>query len=240
MRLNKFLASKTRLSRRKVDEMISNGLVMLNHKLAVIGTTLKTGDFIVFNEQEFIFQNEEMSKYYLAVNKPLGIECTCDRKNPKNIIDFLLRQPHDLKPEIIEMLYPVGRLDKDSRGLILMTNDGEFCYRMTHPSFQHEKEYELKLDRDPKPFELKKLSEGVEIQLEDGASFTSSPCMIEKLAPKKFRIILKEGKNRQIRRMFQVFGIRVLDLNRVRFDLYELPRNKPLEAFYCKIRNPSV
>jgi 23S rRNA pseudouridine2604 synthase len=239
MRLNKFIAQKTKLSRRKADELIESQRVYLNGSLANLGSRLEPGDLVFLMDQEFRFQDEESTKHYLAVNKAVGIECTCDRNNPDNIIDFILSQPEAPKKEIVENLYPIGRLDKDSRGLIILTNDGDFCYRMSHPKFQHEKEYEVLLDREPSSRQLEKLSAGIEIGFEDGSRFLSSPCKIEKFSTREVRIILKEGKNRQIRRMFQSINLRVLDLCRNRIEKFDLKSFSLMDRLFVSV-NPDA
>jgi 23S rRNA pseudouridine2605 synthase len=206
-KIQKFIADSGYCSRRKAEQLILEKKVKVNRKLATIGMRVDSKDTVVVEGKVIIPQKEFL---YIALNKPQGYVCT-NKENPgeKNIYSLL---------NIEERLFVVGRLDKDSRGLVLLTNDGDFAYKLTHPSFSHEKEYEILLSKDVSKEAEEKLKEGVDIKEKTPAKIKD----IKKIKPKKYKVVLTEGKRRQIRRMFEVFGITVLDLKRIRIDKYEL------------------
>jgi 23S rRNA pseudouridine2605 synthase len=146
---------------------------------------------------------------YLMVNKPAGIITTTnDERGRKTVLDILPEKYRHLR------LYPVGRLDKDSTGLLLLTNDGELTYRLTHPKFEHEKEYLLHIDGSLRPEEKRKLQQGLE--LEDGMTYPTIIKEIKTSAPFNYSITMHEGRKRQVRRMLESFGHRALALKRIR------------------------
>jgi 23S rRNA pseudouridine2605 synthase len=207
IKIQKFIADSGYCSRRKAEQLILEKKVKVNRKLATIGMRVDSKDTVVVEGKVITPQKELL---YVALNKPQGYVCT-NRGNPgeKNIYSLL---------NIEERLFVVGRLDKDSRGLVLLTNDGDFAYKLTHPSFSHEKEYEILLSKDVSKEAEEKLKEGVDIKEKTPAKIKD----IKKIKTKKYKVVLTEGKKRQIRRMFEVFGITVLDLKRIRIDKYEL------------------
>jgi 23S rRNA pseudouridine2605 synthase/23S rRNA pseudouridine2604 synthase len=144
----------------------------------------------------------EQPLIYIAINKPKGVVASCEQKNDRIILDLI---------NIPERVYPVGRLDKDSSGLLLLTNDGRLHHRLSHPSFDHEKEYEVAV-ADPIPDgALEHMAKGLPMM---GAK--TRPARIKRLSPRRFRMVLQEGKNRQIRRMLRKVGHQVTDLKRIR------------------------
>lgn len=244
MRLNKFLSSKGIAARRKIDEMIEAGSILVNGQKAELGQALNEGDLIeinpdpspenssieIFEKITLIFsENNNLEKIYLALNKPKGVISSCSEKN--NIIDFLAeeavenltREEKNITKDTAKLkdlrLFPVGRLDKDSGGLILLTNDGKFANQMTHPSFEHEKEYLIKTQSPINDEFIAKIQDGIYFSKEDK---TSSPCKAWKTEDKEFHIILKEGFKRQIRRMTETLGNEVKELIRIRIVNLEL------------------
>lgn len=197
IRINKYLSHKGIATRAGVDEMIKNKKILIN------GRTAKLGDKILEKDQIDILNNHSKKKYiYFAYNKPIGVVTTNPQKKETSILQ---------KIKITERVFPVGRLDKDSSGLIILTNDGRITDRLLNPNHNHEKEYIVEVDRKFTPAFKKHMENGVEI---DGT--TTKPIKFEKISEKLFKIILTEGKNRQIRRMTEKLGYTVRKLNRVR------------------------
>ena len=202
MRLNKFLSESGACSRREADSLIEEGRVTVNGKPAVLGTQVEEGDDVRLDGDSVGQARKKTRPVYIALNKPTGITCTTERQVPGNIIDFV-NHP--------ERIFPIGRLDKDSEGLILLTNDGDIVNEVLRAEHNHEKEYIVAVDR---PFDadfVQKMSAGVRL-----SDATTKPCKVEKLGPKTFRIVLTQGLNRQIRRMCEAFGYTVEALQRVR------------------------
>ena len=201
-RINKYLSELGYCSRRRADRLIAEGKVTINGKIPVIGTKVEHGDQVEV-EGKRIEKSTKQKKIYLAFNKPVGIVCTTDRRvEPDNIIDFI-KYP--------QRIFPIGRLDKLSQGLIFLTNDGDIVNKVLRARNNHEKEYIVSVDRPINKEFVQKMSKGVEI-LE---TITRS-CFVKQLGPKKFKIILTQGLNRQIRRMCESLGYRVKSLKRVR------------------------
>ncbi|WP_300408184.1 pseudouridine synthase [Lagierella sp.] len=200
MRINKFLAHSGICSRRKADNLIEDGRVKVNGKRVVqVGLNIKKSDIVEVDGK--IVEPIEKFKYYL-LNKPLGFVSTVsDPFAKKTVIDLI-----DSK----ERLYPVGRLDKDSRGLIIITNDGDLTYKLTHPKKDIYKTYHVILDKKPSSKGLKELIDGIFM---DG--FKTKKAKIKNIGDFKYQISISEGRNRQVRRMFQHIGCEVLDLKRV-------------------------
>lgn len=202
-RLQKILSAQGIASRRKSEEYILAGLVKVNGKVAELGQKADPETDTIEVDGKILNDRAEMLYYLL--NKPVGIETTNATVAGQQTVKDLLPK------ELQGMIFPVGRLDKDSGGLLLLTNDGVLAYRLTHPKFDHEKEYEVTVGNDIKNGALKKLEEGVMI---DGSK--TKPATITRLAPNKFSIVLTEGRNRQIRRMSQKVGSPVDVLTRIR------------------------
>jgi pseudouridine synthase len=209
--LQKFIADAGICSRRQAQELIKNGQVKINGQLAKLGDRVSEADRVEVHKKIINWQTE---KVYLMFNKPVGYVCTNKRfPDEKNIFDLI---------DINERLFAVGRLDKNSRGLIILTNDGELDYELTHPSFQHQKKYLVTIGDGPaiNPQEIiDKLKRGVDISEGDGIVKAKS---IKYLGVNRFEIILTEGKKRQIRRMFGEVNCEVVDLVRVAINNLEL------------------
>ncbi|MEG0254206.1 23S rRNA pseudouridine(2604) synthase RluF [Vagococcus sp.] len=206
MRLNKFISESGKASRRGADKLIEEGRVFINGKRAKIGTQVEPGDDVrVDGNQLFIAPR---SNVYIALNKPVGITSTTEKKVKGNIVD-LVNYP--------SRIFHIGRLDKESEGLILLTNDGDIVNEILRSENQHEKEYVVSVDKAITPDFLKQMSEGVEI-----LDTKTLPCELEKVSNYEFKIILKQGLNRQIRRMCEALGYNVTRLQRLRIMNIEL------------------
>jgi 23S rRNA pseudouridine2604 synthase len=199
VRLNKYLGETGLCSRREADEWIEAGRVSVNGQTAVLGTQVEDGDEVLLDGKPLVARPKRI---YLALNKPIGIECTTDRGVPGNIVDFV---SHD------ERVFPIGRLDKDSEGLILLTNDGDIVNRVLRAEHRHEKEYIVSVDRPLAPEFLAGMSEGVPI-----LGTVTQPCRVTQVGRNTFRIVLTQGLNRQIRRMCEHYDYTVRRLQRVR------------------------
>ena len=208
--LQKYISNSGYCSRRKAEELIRLGRVMVNDKIAELGMKVSENDKIKIKNKLIVLPKE---KIYIILNKPIGITCTNKKfKNEKNVFELL--------PDEFKNLHVVGRLDKNSRGLILLTNDGDMTMRMTHPRFGHEKKYlvQLKIENkklhssDEREKIIYNFLKGVDIGDGDGIVKAKKIKYLEK---NKFEIVLTEGKKRQIRRMFKVLGLDVADLKRV-------------------------
>ncbi len=201
MRLQKFLAHAGLCSRRKGEEHIKAGLVTVNGLVVTeLGTKVDPEkDRIEFNGKPVQIEHE---KIYLAINKPAGYVTSCSQPREKIIVDLV---------NISRRLYPVGRLDKDSTGLLILTNDGDLHQKLSHPSFDHEKEYDVTVESRISDSALNKIASGIMLD-----STKTRPAVIKRISQNRFKIILKEGRNRQIRRMVKKVGNKVVALNRIR------------------------
>ena len=200
IRLNKYIASSGLCSRREADSLIENGKVTINGIVAVQGTKVNEGDVVLVGGKK-ITPDDDM--IYIAFNKPLGVTCTTDKRDPSNIIDFI---------GFDERIFPVGRLDKNSSGLILLTNDGSIVNKLLRAENGHEKEYLVTVNR---PYDKNFIN-----QMESGVPVLGQltlPCKIKPAGDKTFKIILHQGLNRQIRRMCEYLGYKVTKLKRIRF-----------------------
>mgnify|MGYP003610937021 FL=1 len=199
MRINKFISEAGQASRRGADKLITEGRVTINGKRATIGSQVEPGDDVRVNgNQLFVARNN----VYIALNKPVGITSTTEKGVKGNIVD-LVNHPF--------RVFHIGRLDKDSEGLILLTNDGDIVNEILRSENQHEKEYIVSVDRPITPEFLKQMSEGVKI-----LDTITLPCKVEQLSKYDFKIILTQGLNRQIRRMCEELGYNVYRLQRIR------------------------
>lgn len=201
MRLQKYLSAAGVCSRRKGEVLILEGKVSVNgQQVLELGTKVDPAvDRVTVGGKEV---RAKETPVYLALNKPAGYVTTCSQPGERIVLDLL---------DLSERVYPVGRLDKDSVGLLLLTNDGRLHHRLSHPSFDHEKEYEVAVDGPITDKALQKLAAGVML---DGVKTRSA--RVKRVSPKTFRIVLKEGKNRQIRRMTKKVGLTVVVLKRLR------------------------
>lgn len=200
MRINKFLSETGITSRRGADKFIEDGRVTINGQLAELGSKVQPGDQVHVDGK--LIEQPEDEYVYIALNKPVGITSTTERHIAGNIVDFV---NHPLR------IFHVGRLDKDSEGLILLTNDGDIVNEILRAENEHEKEYIVKVDMPVTESFLKKMSEGVEI-----LDTKTLPAKAEKISKYTFRLTIKQGLNRQIRRMCQALGYEVKSLKRVR------------------------
>ena len=201
-RINKYLSEVGYCSRRVADSLIEEGKVTINGEIPEMGTKVKEGDQVEVEGQR-IEKSTKHEKIYLVFNKPAGIVCTTDRRvESDNIIDFI-KYP--------TRIFPIGRLDKPSEGLIFLTNDGDIVNKILRARNNHEKEYIVSVNRPINRDFIHSMSNGVEI-----LDTITKNCFVKQLGPKKFRIILTQGLNRQIRRMCESLGFRVKSLKRVR------------------------
>ena len=212
-RLNKFLALQLGISRRQADELIEKGRISINGKTAQLGERFKAGDEIKLGEKIISKTREE--KKYVIFNKPRGYVCSRKKQGENETIYAIL-------PKEFSVLKPVGRLDKDSSGILLLTNDGDFAFRMTHPKFRKVKEYLVSLDTPLQPIHQQMIAD-FGINLPDGKSQLG----LERLddSRKNWKVIMSEGRNRQIRRTFSAIGYEVKELHRTVFGSYILPKD---------------
>ena len=199
MRLNKFISESGKASRRGADKLIEEGRVKINGRKAKIGDQVKPGDEVMVNGQRIRLARNNV---YLALNKHVGITCTTEKNVKGNIVDLV---NHPLR------VFNIGRLDKDSDGLILLTNDGDIVNKILRAENNHEKEYIVSVDKPITPEFVEKMSTGVRI-----LGTKTLPCKVEQLSKYEFKIILTQGLNRQIRRMCEALGYEVYRLQRVR------------------------
>ena len=206
-RINKFLSEAGVCSRREADRQIEAGNVTIDGRTAVAGDRVLSGQRIVFCG-ETVSREEEM--ILLAFHKPRGIVCTAQKREKNNVVDYI---------HYPKRIYPVGRLDKDSEGLLLLTNNGDIVNKMMRAGNRHEKEYLVTVNKPVSDAFIRGLAGGVPL-VELGV--TTRKCRVERVGRKQFRIVLTQGLNRQIRRMCEYFGYRVQRLVRVRIMNIEL------------------
>ena len=214
-RLNKYLALQLGISRREADVLIDSSTVEINGRPAALGARVKPGDNVTVASASISKKPQKL--IYLALNKPVGY--VCSRKpqgNSPTIYTLLPAEYHRLKP--------VGRLDRNSSGLLLLTNDGDFAYRMTHPKFTKTKIYHVQLDNDLAPLHQQMISD-FGVQLEDGRSQLTLARLSDERRD-KWQVTMSEGRNRQIRRTFSALGYEVKRLHRVQFGNYTLNNMK--------------
>ncbi|MGD8368544.1 MAG: pseudouridine synthase [Desulfobacterales bacterium] len=201
VRLQKYLSSAGVCSRRKGEEMIVAGRVSVNGAVVTeLGTKVDPGKDRVAVDGTPVQEDE--TRIYIALHKPAGTVTSCRQPGDPVVVDLV---------DVAERVYPVGRLDKDSTGLLLLTNDGRIHHRLSHPSFDHEKEYEVKVDRPMSDADLSRMAAGMPV-----LGSRTRPAEVERISGRRFRIVLKEGRNRQIRRMVRKLGRRVVRLKRIR------------------------
>ena len=202
VRINKYLSEIGYCSRRAADRLIKEGKVTINGKVPAIGAKLEEGDQVAV-EGQIVDKSKKQKNIYIAFNKPVGIVCTTDKSvEPNNIIDFI---------KFPQRIFPIGRLDKQSEGLIFLTNDGDIVNKILRARNNHEKEYIVSVNRPINRDFIERMSSGVRI-----LDVITKNCFVKQLGAKKFKIILTQGLNRQIRRMCDSLGYRVLSLKRVR------------------------
>ncbi|MBR5946481.1 rRNA pseudouridine synthase [bacterium] len=203
MRLQKYLSEHGICSRRRAEEHILAGKIRVNGEtVKVLGTKVDPDKDLVEYDSEVVETPQKLR--YIILNKPYGVVTSCLQKGETTVKDLV---------ECEERLFPVGRLDKDSTGLVLMTNDGTLAYRLMHPKFLHEKEYVVDTEEPVTEGMLEKLAHGVKLE-----GVQTAPCKIKKVGPRRFRIVLREGRNRQIRKMVKKVGTEVTKLDRIRIE----------------------
>jgi 23S rRNA pseudouridine2604 synthase len=201
IRINKFLSEAGFCSRREADKLIKKNRIKINGKIPLLGTKVMPGDRVSVDKKVISSKKEKF--VYIAFNKPKGIVCTTDTKREKNnIIDFI---------NFPKRIFPIGRLDKPSEGLIFLTSDGDIVNKILRASNHHEKEYIVIVDKAINSEFISKMSNGIPI-----LGTVTNKCHVKKLASRKFRIILTQGLNRQIRRMCEYLGYNVKELKRIR------------------------
>lgn len=208
-RLNKYIATNFGVSRREADLLIQQGKVMINGTKAEIGQRVEDGDKVTVSGKNVA----EQKLIYLALNKPVGYVCSRKRQGDTPTIFELL-------PEKYQSLKNVGRLDRDSSGLILLTNDGDFAFQMTHPKFVKAKVYEVEIDRELEPLHQQMISD-FGVDLPDGRSQLGLARLSDNNR-RQWQVTMSEGRNRQIRRTFDALGYKVVALHRIKFGVYEL------------------
>ncbi len=199
MRINKFLAETGIVSRRGADKWIEDGRVTINGELATVGSKVENGDNVCVDGKP-VQKVEQL--VYIVLNKPVGITSTTEKHIKGNVVDFI---NHPLR------IFHIGRLDKDSEGLLLLTNDGDIVNEILRAENHHEKEYVVQVDKPITEQFLKEMAAGVEI-----LDTKTLPCRVEKVSSHVFKIILEQGLNRQIRRMCSALGYSVKRLQRIR------------------------
>lgn len=212
IRINLYLSRAGLCSRREADDFIKKGLVSINGVNAVPGSKVEVGDRVFFKGKELSLAAAP-ERIFIAFNKPRGIICTTDRRVKDNIVDFLAFD---------ERIFPIGRLDRDSSGLILLTNDGSIVNPILRAEYAHEKEYFVRCKYKLSTEFLKKMAAGVPI-----LDTITKPAVIKKISAYEFRITLTQGLNRQIRRMCEALGNEVVNLERLRIMNISLGNLKP-------------
>lgn len=201
IRIQKYLSAAGVCSRRKAESFVCAGRVCVNGKpVTVLGTKIDPDKDRIEVDGRLV--GGSTRKIYIALNKPKGYVTSCDHPGQQLVIDLV---------DLPDRIYPIGRLDKDSTGLLLLTNDGRLHHRLSHPSFDHEKEYEVTVQHPIADGVLQQLSRGINLK-----GVKTRPASVERLSGRRFRIVLKEGRNRQIRRMVRKMGHNVVRLKRIR------------------------
>ena len=199
MRINKYLSETGIVSRRGADKWVEGGKVTINGELATVGSQVEAGDLVCVDGKEV---KKEEQLVYIVLNKPVGITSTTEQHIKGNVVDFV---NHPLR------IFHIGRLDKESEGLLLLTNDGDVVNKILRAENHHEKEYIVQVDKPITEQFITKMGAGVDI-----LDTTTLPCDVEKISDKVFKIILEQGLNRQIRRMCSTLGYSVKRLQRIR------------------------
>jgi 23S rRNA pseudouridine2604 synthase len=198
-RLNKYISETGYCSRREADKLIEQGRVKLNGQIPEVGTKVAPGDEVLIDDKPL---KSKKAPIYIAFNKPFGITCTTERQIKGNIIDYI-KHP--------ERIFPIGRLDKPSEGLIFLTSDGDIVNKILRAGNNHEKEYLVTVDKPISRDFIKKMANGVPI-----LNTVTKKCKVSQENRQRFRITLTQGLNRQIRRMCEVLGYHVIKLKRIR------------------------
>ncbi|MBD8499645.1 23S rRNA pseudouridine(2604) synthase RluF [Paenibacillus arenosi] len=199
MRINKFISETGICSRREADKWVDAKRVTINGKVAELGSTVEDGDDVRVDGKPI---GNKRNTVYIALNKPVGITSTTEHHVQGNIVDFVNHK---------ERIFPIGRLDKDSEGLILLTNDGDIVNKILRAENDHDKEYIVTVDKPINQTFVDGMSRGVRI-----LGTKTKPCQVTQIGERMFNIVLTQGLNRQIRRMCEVFGFKVVKLKRIR------------------------
>ncbi|PUA37156.1 23S rRNA pseudouridine(2604) synthase RluF [Paenibacillus elgii] len=199
MRINKYISETGICSRREADQLIEGKRVTINGQLAELGSRVSEGDDVRIDGKPI---SEKKKHVYIALHKPVGITSTTERHVRGNIVDFVGHR---------ERIFPIGRLDKDSEGLILLTNDGDIVNKILRSEHEHDKEYIVTVNKPVTPMFLQGMASGVRI-----LGTVTKPCKVSRIDDRTFQIVLTQGLNRQIRRMSAAFGYEVRRLKRVR------------------------
>lgn len=202
MRINKYLALRKYASRREADKLIEAGQVKINGRAAKLGDRVSESDEVEVNSKAV--ENIQSKLIYIAYNKPHGIVTNNPEEGQEAITDVI---------DVGVKVFPIGRLDRSSRGLIILTNDGRITDQMLNPKYEHEKEYIVKVDKPLEKHFLRHLGTGIDIEIE---GHMTKPAVVKQIGDSTFRITLVEGKKHQIRRMCAAFGYTVINLQRVR------------------------
>ncbi len=210
MRLNKYIADCGICSRRQADKLIEEGKVKVDGEIAVMGTKVTPGQKVTVNGKDIKDDGQTIIMFF---NKPVGLVCTTAEDEKNNVVKYI---------NYHRRIYPVGRLDKDSEGLLILTNRGDLVNGIMRSRYDHEKEYIVTVHKPITEKFLEGMSKGVPI-----LDTVTKPCFVEKLGKYKFRIIITQGLNRQIRRMCEHFGFEVTSLKRIRILSIELGDLKP-------------
>jgi len=218
MRINKFITQAGVCSRRQADQLIKEGRVLINNQKASLGDQVAESDQVKVSGKII---KPVSQKIYLAYHKPVGVICTTDLSKKDNIME---------RVQVRERVFPVGRLDVESSGLILLTNDGDWANKLMHPKFEHQKEYLVTVDKALAAEYLEKLKRGVRL-----AEGLAKADQIKKIGEKDFLITIHQGWNRQIRRMAEKAGLNVVALKRVRIGKFKLGNLRPDEWKYLEI-----
>jgi 23S rRNA pseudouridine2605 synthase/23S rRNA pseudouridine2604 synthase len=213
MRLQKFLSAAGVCSRRQGEVYIKSGRVAVNRQVVVeLGTKVDPDKDLVQVDGKPV-QPSSGSMIYIALNKPKNYVTSCSHPGQKIVLDLV---------DIPQRVYPIGRLDKDSTGLLLLTNDGRLHHQLSHPSFDHEKEYDVTVTKPITDGALRKMAHGLPMM-----DTQTRPARVQRISSRRFRIVLQEGKNRQVRRMVRKVGNQVSDLKRIRVANVKLGRLAP-------------
>lgn len=205
LRLNKYISDFSNYSRRQADKLIQDGKVTVNGVKAIIGTKVDLNDKVIVNKKLI---NPVKNNIYIALNKPIGITSTTDNNIPGNLTTFMNYK---------EMIFPIGRLDKDSSGLLLMTNDGDIVNKILREEYGHDKEYIVTVNKKITNNFITQMEKGVNIYNPVSNKYQKTkPCTVKKINDNNFKIILQQGLNRQIRRMTKKLGYKVTKLQRTR------------------------
>jgi pseudouridine synthase len=223
IRLNHYLALKNYCSRRQADILIKQGHVKINGQVAKLGDKVNENDSVTVDDK-FFKKNVAGNRVYLAYNKPKGIVSHTPEENQKSIADVF---------KFPKKLFPIGRLDKESHGLIILTNDGRITDKLLNPENEHDKEYVVRVDKEVTNFFVRHMTEGVKIE-----GYLTKKAKVKQTGSHTFRITLTEGKKHQIRRMCSAYGYTIRDLQRIRIMSIKIQNLK--QGDYRELKGPEL